>query len=76
MKLVLFQFLALLSITAAFAPQNFLASRVVNFAQTTKTTFAASTLDTTDENAEVTNTSPEETMAMQLQVEEMEVREA
>lgn len=59
-----------------------MASRALNFEQTTKTTFAASTLDTNDakraadEDAEVTNTSPEETLALQLQVQEMEVREA
>jgi len=74
MQLVLFQFLALFSITAAFAPHNFMASRV-NFAQTPKTTFAASTLDTNDD-AEVTNISPEDTLALDLQVQEMEVREA
>jgi len=73
MKFTLFQLLTLVSATSAFAPQNAMTSRCMNVATTTRTTFAASTLDTNDDT-EVQDMSSEETLAMQMKAQEMEVR--
>jgi len=73
MKAGLIQLLTLFSATSAFAPQIAMTSRIGNAATLSRTTFASSTLDTNDET-EVENLSSEDTLAMQMKAQEMEVR--